>query len=137
MENFQNYGHKMNSAIYIKIYARVNSTYSSIAIFKDGHKMLTAPGAAYVIESSYVQSGGGGGIESSVGADYIYIGNWKTPVIVKDSDGGETIKVMPVIVKSGTTLSVKNIFIRMECNGELAEQILKEIDFTKLTSLLN
>jgi hypothetical protein len=44
---------------------------------------------------------------------------------------------MPVIVKSGTNLSVKNIFIRMECNSELAEQILKGIDFSKLTSLLN
>ena len=43
MENFQNYGHKMNSAIYIKIYARVNTTYSSMYIFKDGHKMLKAP----------------------------------------------------------------------------------------------
>src|ERR1035437_7059452 len=137
MENFQNYGHKMNSAIYIKIYARVNSTYSGMYIFKEGHKMLKVPGAAYVIESSYVQSSGGGGIESSIDADFVYIGNWKAPVIVKDSDGGETINVMPVIVKSATTLSVKNVTIRIECNSELAEQILKGIDFSKLTSLLN
>ena len=65
------------------------------------------------------------------------MGNWKAPVIVKDRNGGETINVMPVIVKSATTLSVKNITIRIECNSELAEQILKGIDFSKLTSLLN
>src|ERR1035437_4997337 len=137
MENSQNYLHKMISAIYIKIYAGVNSTYSSMYIFKEGHKMLKAPGASYVIESPYMQSGGGGGIESSVGADFIYMGNWKAPVIVKDRNGGETINVMPVIVKSATTLSVKNVTIRIECNSELAEQILKGIDFSKLTSLLN
>ena len=128
---------QMTGSTSIKIYAGVNSTYSSMYIYKEGHKMLKAPGASYVIESPYMQSGGGGGIESSVGADYIYIGNWKAPVIVKDSDGGETIKVMPVIVKSGTTLSVKNVTIRIECNSELAEQILKGIDLSKLTSLLN
>src|ERR1035437_2725293 len=47
MENFQNYEHKMNIAIYIKISARVNYTYSSMYIFKDGQKMLKAPGAFY------------------------------------------------------------------------------------------
>jgi hypothetical protein len=137
IKKIQDFMKQMNGAIRIKIYAGVNSTYSSMYIFKDGHKMLKAPGASYVIESPYMQSGGGGGIESSVGADYIYIGNWKAPVIVKDSDGGETIKVMPVIVKSATNLSVKNVTIRIECNSELAEQILKEIDISKLTSLLN
>ena len=137
MKKIQDFMKQMNGAIRIKIYARVNGMYSSIVIFKEGHKMLKAPGAAYVIESPYMQSGGGGGIESSVGADFIYMGNWKAPVIVKDRNGGETINVMPVIVKSATTLSVKNITIRIECNSELAEQILKGIDFSKLTSLLN
>src|SRR5450759_438966 len=137
IKKIQDFMKQMNGAIRIKIYARVNGMYSSIVIFKEGHKMLKAPGAAYVIESSYVQAGGGGGIDDSINADFIYIGNWKAPVIVKDSDGGETIKVMPVIVKSGTNLSVKNISIRIECNSELAEQILKGIDFSKLTSLLN
>ena len=99
--------------------------------------MLKAPGAAFVIQSSYVQSLGGGGIESSLDADFIFIGKWNSPVIRNDSDGGEEIKVPPLIVKSGTNLSVKNIFIRMECNPELAEQILKGMDFSKLTSLLN
>ena len=137
IKKIQDFMKQMNGAIRIKIYARVNSTYSSITIFKDGHKMLKALGAAYVIESSYVQSAGGGGIDASLDATFIFIGNWNPPVIRKDSDGGEEIKVPPVIVKSGTNLSVKNISIRMECNSELAEKILKEIDFTKLTSLLN
>ena len=137
IKKIQDFMKQMNGAIRIKIYARVNSTYSSITIFKGGHKMLKAPGAAYVIESSYVQSAGGGGIDASLDATFIFIGNWNPPVIRKDSDGGEEIKVPPVIVKSGTNLSVKNISIRMECNAELAEQILKEIDISKLTSLLN
>src|ERR1035437_1095872 len=137
IKKIQDFMKQMNGAIRIKIYARVNTTYSSIVIFKGGHKMLKAPGAAYVIESSYVQAGGGGGIDDSINADFIYMGNWKAPVIVKDSDGGETIKVMPVIVKSATNLSVKNVTIRIECNSELAEQILKGIDLSKLTSLLN
>lgn len=137
IKKIQDFMKQMNGAIRIKIYARVNSTSSSITIFKGGHKMLKAPGAAYVIESSYVQAGGGGGIDASLDATFIFIGNWNPPVIRKDSDGGEEIKVPPVIVKSATNLSVKNISIRMECNSELAEKILKEIDFTKLTSLLN
>ena len=137
MESFVQYGHLMNAAINIKINARVNSTYSSIYIFKGGYKMLKAPGAAFVIQSSYVQSLGGGGIESSLDADFIFIGKWNSPVIRNDSDGGEEIKVPPLIVKSGTNLSVKNIFIRMECNAELAEQVLKQLDMSKLTSLLN
>src|ERR1035437_1664685 len=137
IKKIQDFMKQMKGAIRIKIYARVNSTSSSITIFKDGHKMLKAPGAAYVIESSYVQTGGGGGIDDSINADFIYMGNWKAPVIVKDSDGGETIKVMPIIVKSATNLSVKNVTIRIECNSELAEQILKGIDLSKLTSLLN
>src|ERR1035437_5253150 len=137
IKKIQDFMKQMNGAIRIKIYARVNSTYSSITIFNGGHKMLKAPGAAYVIQSSYVQAGGGGGIDDSINADFIYMGNWKAPVIVKDSDGGETIKVMPIIVKSATNLSVKNVTIRIECNSELAEQILKGIDLSKLTSLLN
>ena len=136
IKKIQDFMKQMNGAIRIKIYARVNSTYSSITIFKGGHKMLKAPGAAYVIESSYVQSAGGGGIDDSINADFIYVGNWNAPVITKNSEGGEEIKVPPVI-KPGTGLAVKNISIRIECNSELAQQILKGMDFSKLTSLLN
>jgi hypothetical protein len=136
-EQFMKFGREMNGALNSNIYTSVNNHGISFYNFKGGAKVTKLSNIVYTIQSSYAQSRTGGGEEESVDVTFLLVGNWKQPVIEKSGDGGEEIKATAILNPSASHLQTQNIFIRIECNASVANDIIKELDLQKLQSMIN
>jgi hypothetical protein len=137
MERFMNFGREMNSAIKMYINFQVNMHSCDFNNYRGGAKVTKLSANVYKIESPYVAARSGGGEDNAMDATFLLIGNWKQPVIQKTGDGGETMKSAAVLNPTAPHLKTQNIFIRMECNASLGEEIINNLDLLKLQSLLN
>lgn len=136
-DDFVKFLYKMNGAIKIFIRFSVNTHNSGFGNFKGESKLTKIDDHTFKMESNYVQSRNGGDETASSDGSFLFIGNWKQPRIEKESDGSETVNAVATLNPALPHLQAQNIFIRMECNAELANEIIKNLDLRKLESLLN
>ena len=129
--------YNMKTATNILLYTSINSVSSSFGSFQGGHQSVKIPSAAYGFRAVHVPALSGGGADNSRDACLIVFGKWQPPVIAKYEDGSESIRLEAILNKSSSKFSVHNIVIRIECNKQLTDQLLQEIDFKKLQSLLS
>ena len=137
MPRFMELSYDMKTATNILLYTSINNASSSFGSFKGGHQSVKIPGAAYTFRAVHVAALSGGGDENSRDACLIVFGKWQPPVIAKYEDGSDSIRLEAILNKSASKFSVQNIVVRIECNKQLTDQLLREIDFNKLQSMLS
>jgi hypothetical protein len=65
----------------------------------------------------------------------ILFGNQKPP-LKTEPGGGSSLYLANTFAKNVSHLTVQNISIRIECNNELLEKILKDTDFKAIAGLV-
>jgi hypothetical protein len=135
-EEFQRAAYEAKNATEVKIDVTINMLSAGIANFRSEHTVLNLPGASYAVFSAHSQAPTGGGIENSQDRAIALVGAWSPAAIEKHSDGGERIDVKAAFDKSAPLLAVQNVLIRVEANSELAQSVLRQVDFAPLAALL-
>ena len=137
MQEILKLGYEIHGATAIIIYGHINRNQRQETVtFKGKHKILQVKGTDYVVQYPYAQALSGGGVESALVVTDVFLGSWKMAYKVQ-SDASENLIAQPAYNKNGERLNIQNISLRIECNPELAEQVLKQIDFGKLKAILN
>ena len=134
-KKFLDFMYQMNNAIHIRFYVLVNQASNSIYFYKSGQQTIAVPGAAYAVKGSRAGALSGGGIDNAMDACLILFGKPKISV-AKDSDGGTGIRSENIFPKGASHLTVQQISIRIECNSELLNTLLKEIDFSAVAAMI-
>jgi hypothetical protein len=133
--NFWRAAYQVNAGTIIRINVYINQVSSSILFFKGGHKVFHVPGAAYAVKGPFAQLRTGGDVENSQDACIILFG--KVAVKPRNNEDGSFSLYSETRFPNASHLTVQQIAVRIECNQELLDQLLKEIDFKTLASLLN
>lgn len=136
-DKFMKFTREMNGATNSTLYISVNNHGFGFTNFKGGAKISKLASNVYLIQSDYTQARTGGGEDGSVDATFLLIGNWKEPVIENLGEGEQHVKASAIINSSLSHLQAQNMFIRMECNPSVGNDIIKNLDLQKLQSLLN
>ena len=131
-KNFTRFGYRMNNAIHISIFVTVNSVSHSVYFPKGGQQIVTVPGAAFAVKGP---NSPGQSKTDDVDACLILFGNQK-PSIKKESEGGASLYQLNNFPKNSSYLTVQNISVRIECNNELLNQILKDTDWKSIAYLI-
>ena len=126
--------YRLKNATNIRIYVSTNDLSHRVAFLKSGIKNVNVPGA-YAVRASYVNALTGGGEESAVDACLIYLGKPKD-VIDLPGEGMQEFEVKNNFPTNASHLSVQQVAIRIECNAELLDLLLKDIDFSVLQGLI-
>jgi len=137
MQRFMSFNQEMNGAIKMVINFYVNSSSASLVNFKGGAKVSKVSTGVLKMESAFVAARTGGGEDNAMNATFLLIGNWKQPTINHPGDGSEEVKSIAALNTAAPNLQAQNIFIRLECNAEVANDFIKYLDIQKLQSLLN
>jgi len=135
-DQFMKFGREMNGALNSNIYFMVNNHSAGFGNFKGGSKVTKLSSNIYIIQSPYVQSSTGGDENEAIDATLVLIGKWKQPVIEKNDDGSENVRVNPVLDSSASHLQVQNIVIRIECNPSVAKAIIDTMNLKNLQDLI-
>lgn len=125
----------VQGATTIRISIPVNHPLGEEFNFAPAHTALTVPGAAYAVRFPMAQSAGGGGADASLEASFVFLGVWATPAITHNSDG-ETIHLNARFNRAITPLAAQTLELRIEANAALADEVLHNMDFAPLNSLL-
>ncbi len=134
-KKFADFLYRMNNAIHIRFFVQVNTVSHSFYFINGGQQVLTIPGAAYAVRGPKVAALTGGGEENAIDAGLILFGNQK-PELKEDPGGGSSLYQLNNFPKNVSHLTVQNISIRIECNDQLLEKILKEVDFKAIAALV-
>jgi hypothetical protein len=134
-KKFSDSYYQMNNAIHIRFYILVNPVSYSIYFIKGGQQTFTVPGASFAVKGTKAGALSGGGEDNAMDACLILFGNQK-PVIKKEPDGGASVYAENNFPKNTSRLTVQNISVRIECNNELLNQIIKDTDFKALADLI-
>jgi len=134
-KKFLSFMYQMNNAIHARFYVLVNQVSNSIYFYKSGQQTITVPGAAYAVKGSQAGALSGGGIDNAMDACLILFGKPKITV-AKDSDGGTGMRSANIFPKGTSHLTVQQISIRIECNSDLLDILLKEIDFSAIAAMI-
>jgi len=120
----------------IVLYTEINAVSASMTFYKGGHEILKIPNTFFVIRGPYVAANTGGGEDNVTEACLVLIGKWKSANVKKESDGTFSFQTDGLATNASPHLRVQNIYMRIECNKEMQDRLLKEIDFAKLNELL-
>ncbi|HYF30089.1 MAG TPA: hypothetical protein VD993_03120 [Chitinophagaceae bacterium] len=123
----------VRSATNICINTYVNNEFGKLYIYKGDVKPIKVPGAAYAARASHVQKGPGP--EESVDACLIVFGNAKTK-LTKHGDGTQTLHVESAFPVKTSRLTVQHVAIRIECNAELLEKVIRDVDWQAIAKLV-
>ena len=134
---FQDFMYRMKSATRLTVYLSMNTASQRFSSFKGGYQILNHNGAAYIFRAPYVAAGSGGDIENSGDATFICIGRWNTPSVVKHDDGSESIEIQGKFNAGDPKLSVQNIWIRIEGNSLLTDEVISKLNFQVLQNLIS
>jgi hypothetical protein len=127
---------EMKVATDISIYVNVNYSATAAVNFTTSHHVEKTPNTTCVVYLKNAQAATGGGKEESGNAAWVYFGKWSSPKFQKNSDGSERVELNATPDPKASHLSVQTIVIRMECNDDLSDEVIKYTDFKKLQSLL-
>jgi hypothetical protein len=136
IQAFSKMAYEMKGATEVRISVVTNMLMASVGNFKGEHTVLNLPGAAYAVFSSHAQAATGGGVDNSEDRALILLGSWTPVAIVKHSDGGEEIGAKAVFDKAAPPLSVQNMWIRINANQELTQNIVRQLDLAPLQALM-
>jgi hypothetical protein len=134
-KKFMDFEYAMNNAIHINFYIRVNVVSNSIYFMKGGHQLFTVPGAVCAVKGPKAGSLAGGGQDNARDGCLILFGTPK-PAIKTEPGGGSSLGGSNNFPKNTSHLTVQNISIRIECNNELLDKIVKDTDFKAIADLV-
>jgi hypothetical protein len=121
----------------IRISVSINSGSVGISTFRGGHTVTTLPGVGLSVSAPFVQAPTGGDISAAERVTYVLLGAFTPPASTGPSTGDENFQVKGAL--SSTTarlLSVQNICIRIQTGTELAQEVMKSIDWSALQKLM-
>jgi hypothetical protein len=134
-KKFTETNYKTNNAVHIRFYVLVNDISESIYYIKGGQQVINIPGAAYAVKGSHAGALSGGGEENSMDACFIVFGKPKINT-QKEDNGGASVNIENNFPKAVSRLTVQEISVRIECNDELLNKILKDTDFKAIGELI-
>jgi hypothetical protein len=135
-KKFADLMYRMNNSIHIRFLVRINNVSHSIYFMKGGQQVLPVPGAVYAVRGPKVSALTGGGEENAMDACLIVFGN-QEPSLRAEPGGGSSFYLVNSFPKNVSHLTVQNISIRIECNNELLQIILKDTDFKGIAELIS
>ena len=132
-KKFTDFSYKVNNTIHVNFYITVNDVSDDITFKSEGRsQVFTMPGAVYAVKGTHAV----GITEGTHDAAFIAVGKTKLSGQSKD-EYGTGFRFAENFPKTGFShLTVQSINIRIECNDELLNKILKEIDFKMLTDMI-
>jgi hypothetical protein len=112
----------------------INAASTGIAIFKGGHTVTQLPTGGFMVSAPYVQPPGGGGEDGAQRVTYVFLGSF-TPPAAAASSGPENVQVKATL-NNARLLSVQTIRIRIQSGTDLAQQVIKLIDWSAMQNLM-
>ncbi|MGB8190861.1 MAG: hypothetical protein WCF67_03025 [Chitinophagaceae bacterium] len=134
-KKFFDWNYRARSSTSIRIRTMVNNVSYGMTIFKGGSKPVNIPGAAYAVRASNVAPETGGDITESMDACLIVFGKVQ-PKVTNEQDGSQGIKVTNEFPQKTSRLTVQHVMIRIECNPELLDRVLKDVDWSLIYELV-
>lgn len=136
MDKFLKIGYEIRNNTNISLQFSINHEQMLVSDYKSEHKLLQVPGAAYAIQLAHAPARTGGGEENALDVTEIFFGRFRPGLLQKEDDGGSSVSVNGYFNRNASLLSVQNLRLRIEASAPLADQLLKDLDTTKLVSLI-
>lgn len=118
----------------LQIGIAINAPGAGITIFKGGHTVTQLPAGGFAVSAPFVQAPGGGGEDVAQRVTYVFLGPF-TPPAAAASSGRENVQVKGTL-NNARLMSVQTIRIRIQSGTELAQQVIKLIDWSALQNLM-
>lgn len=118
----------------LQIGIAINAPGAGITIFKGGHTVTQLPAGGFAVSAPFVQAPGGGGEDGAQRVTYVFLGPF-TPPAAAASSGRENVQVKGTL-NNARLMSVQTIRIRIQSGTELAQQVIKLIDWSALQNLM-
>lgn len=118
----------------LQISVAINSAGTGITIFKGGHTVTPLPTGGFAVSAPYVQAPGGGGEDGAQRVAYVFLGPVTQPAAAASS-GAENVQVKGTL-NNARLMSVQTIRIRIQSGTDLAQQVIKLIDWSALQNLM-
>jgi hypothetical protein len=118
----------------LQIGIAINAPGAGITIFKGGHTVTQLPAGGFAVSAPFVQAPGGGGEDVAQRVTYVFLGPF-TPPAAAASSGPENVQVKGTL-NNARLMSVQTIRIRIQSGTELAQQVIKLIDWSALQNLM-
>jgi hypothetical protein len=118
----------------LQIGIAINAAGTGITIFKGGHTVTPLPTGGFAVSAPFVQPPGGGGEDGAQRVTYVFLGPFTQPAAAASS-GPETVQVKATL-NNARLMSVQTIRIRIQSGTDLAQQLIKLIDWSALQNLM-
>jgi hypothetical protein len=133
---YANLSREMNGALNIHVSFFGNAESAGLNTYKHPAKISKLSNGGWCIYGESTSSPKGGGEDNAVTATVILLGNWKQLTSEKFDDGGEGVRFKAGVNSAASKLQMQNMVIRIESNNELTQEIIRQMDFSRLTSLI-
>jgi hypothetical protein len=127
---------EMNGALNIQVSFFGNAESAGLNTYRHPVRISRLANGSWCIYGESASSLTGGGEDNAVTATVVLLGNWKQLTSEKFDDGGEGARFKAVLNPAASKLQMQNLVIRIESNNELAQEIIKQMDFSRLISLI-
>ncbi|MGD0829571.1 MAG: hypothetical protein ABR907_01425 [Terracidiphilus sp.] len=121
----------------IGIRVGINEASVGISNFKGGHTVTPLSGGGFAVSAPYVQPATGGDVSGAQRVTYVFLGAFTPPAPSGPGTADENIQVKGALsLAPAKLLAVQNIHIRIQTGTNLAQQIVKLIDWNALRLLM-
>ena len=115
----------------------INQSSMEIYNFKGGHTVVSLPAGGFQVSAPFVQAATGGDEGAAQRVTYLFVGGFTPPAASGPGAGDETIRVKGVLEQAqAKLLSVQNLTIRVQTGTELAQQVVRLIDWNGIQRLM-
>lgn len=128
--------HATEGSSKIAITVGINSRSLGMVNFQGTYSAVQIPGAGYSLTVPYVQSRTGGDIGASHETTYVFLGNWAPATSTKSGGNDKNIVVKASLNPKAPALSVQNIWVEIQANAALAQEVIGLVDWNALKQLL-
>jgi len=118
----------------LQIGIAINAAGAGITIFKGGHTVTPLPTGGFAVSAPFVHPPGGGGEDGAQRVTYAFLGPFTQPAAAASS-GPETVQVKATL-NNARLMRVQTIRIRIQSGTDLAQQLIKLIDWSALQNLM-
>jgi hypothetical protein len=118
----------------LQISVAINAAATGITIFNGGHTVTQLPTGGFAVSAPYVQPPGGGGEDGAQRVTYVFLGPF-TPPAAAASSGAENVQIKGSL-NNARLMSAQTIRIRIQSGSDLAQQVIKLIDWSALQNLM-
>jgi hypothetical protein len=121
----------------VNISVGINEASVGFANFKGGHTVTPLAGGGFAVSAPYVQPATGGDVSGAQRVTYVFLGAFTLPVPSGPGTADQNIQVKGALsLAPAKLLAVQNIRIRIQTGSDLAQQIIKLIDWNALRLLM-